>query len=63
MQQGQPVQQHTEGHVVTHSDDRSVLAMVSVENGEIALLRQQNQNEGCYIPARSVDSNNSCLHM
>ena len=53
VQQGQPVQQHTEGHVVTHSDDRSVLAMVSVENGEIALLRQQNQNEAAtFQPAQ-----------
>ena len=53
VQQGQPVQQQTEGHLVTHNEDRSVLAMVSVENGEIALLRQQNQNEAAtFQPAQ-----------
>ena len=51
VQQGQPVQQrqqqqpqHTEGHLVA-TEDRSVLTMVSVENGEVALLRQQTQNQ------------------
>ena len=53
VQQGQPVPQQTEGHLVTHNEDRSVLAMVSVENGEIALLRQQNQNEAAtFQPAQ-----------
>lgn len=43
VQQVQPVQQHVEGHLVAAKDDRGVLTMVNVDNGEIALLRQQQQ--------------------
>ena len=49
VQQGQQVQQqqqHAEGHLVANSnEDRTVFTMVSVENGEVALQRQQNQNQ------------------